>query len=348
LDADAYERSGAAATVEPFLASRRAHRFTGFEPNPKIEDVERGVAAFRRARPDVVLAIGGGTALDLAKVIGTCGADAVDVRACVIGAAAPARDGPPLVAVPTTAGTGSEATHFAVVYVEGSKYSFAHAFLRPDVIVLDPQLTYSLPSRLSAVTGLDALCQGIESLWAIGSTETSRDHAYRAVELALAHLPDVVREHPSPVARHAMLEAAYHSGCAIDIGKTTAAHAVSYTLSSRYGVPHGAAVALTLGAFIVFNAQVDEASCTDPRGVGHVRDAIRRVVETLGASSAEDARARIEAFVAALGCPTRLGEVGVDEAGLARLVADVNLERLGNNPRRLGARQLDEVLRSVL
>lgn len=347
LDAAAYQRSGAASLVEPALASREVQRYTDFEPNPRIEDIERAVAVFREGRYDAVLAIGGGTALDLAKVIGTCGANKADPLACVLGQADLLVDGPPMVAVPTTAGTGSEATHFAVVYVSGTKHSMAHPFLRPDIVVLDPDLTHSVPSAMSAATGLDTLCQGIESMWAVGSTDASRAHAARAIELAIAHLPEVVRETPSPLSRAAMLEAAYRSGRAIDIGKTTAPHAVSYALSSDHGVSHGAAVALTLGAFLEYNARVDDESCADPRGPTHVRRRLDEVIEMLGARSAEEARAGFESLVRSIGCPTRLRDVGVGQAGIVEIARRVNVERLGNNPRRIDTTALAGLLRSV-
>lgn len=347
LDAVAYERSGASSVIEPVLASREVHRHTDFEPNPKIEDIERAVAVFRAGRYDAVLAIGGGTALDLAKVIGTCGANDVDPRACVLGQATLLVDGPPMVAVPTTAGTGSEATHFAVVYVAGAKYSLAHAFLRPDIVILDPDLSHSVPPAMSAATGLDTLCQGIESMWAVGSTEASRAHAARAIRLAVAHLPNVAREAPSFAARTAMLEAAYLSGRAIDIGKTTAPHAVSYALSSDHGVSHGAAVALTLGAFLEYNALVDDETCADPRGPAHVRRMLADVIEMLGARSAEEASAGFESLVRSLGCPTRLRDVGVRQSDIAQIAQRVNVERLDNNPRRIDASALADLLRSV-
>lgn len=344
IDEHALEASGAAATLE---RAPGGPRFTGFAVNPTIEDVRRGVDVFSGARPDAIVAFGGGSAIDLAKAIGTCAANDGDPFAYVSGERTVQRDGPPLLVVPTTAGTGSEATHFAVVYASGVKYSLAHEFVRPDDVILDPQLTWSLPPNMTAATGLDALCQGIESLWAVGATAASTDLAARAVTLALTHLADAVTR-PTPTARAGMMEAAHLAGRAIDVSKTTAPHALSYGISSGFGVPHGAAVAVTLGAFIEFNAAVDDASCTDSRGAAHVRSRLQHVVDLLGASDASDARRRFEDLVREVGWSTSLAQLGVPTATLAPLAAGVNLERLGNNPRVVASDALRTLLLSCM
>src|SRR5690606_34954215 len=110
-----------------------------------LEDVERGIGLFRDFKPDAIVAIGGGTAIDLAKLVGTIAVQEADPRSVATGDSVVERDGPPLLAVPTTAGTGSEATHFAVVYIDGVKHSLAHPVLRPDLVILDPLLTYAMP-----------------------------------------------------------------------------------------------------------------------------------------------------------------------------------------------------------
>src|SRR5690606_25840825 len=156
-----------------------------------------------------------------------------DPRSVATGDSLVERDGPPLLAVPTTAGTGSEATHFAVVYIDGVKHSLAHPLLRPDLVILDPLLTYAMPPGLTAATGLDALSQGIEALWAVGATTKSVGYAARAVELAAGALETAVIA-PDRTARRAMMEAAHASGLAIDISKTTAPHALSYAISTDF------------------------------------------------------------------------------------------------------------------
>jgi alcohol dehydrogenase class IV len=347
VDEPAYAASGAAAILDPHFDARSVTEFSGFELNPKLHDVEHGISQFREARPDVVVALGGGTAIDLAKLIGTLAEQNDSAREIIQGRARIERAGPPLIAIPTTAGTGSEATHFAVAYVDGEKYSVACETMLPDYAIVDPSLTHSLPSAITAATGLDAFCQAIESMWSVHSTTQSLGYADEAIQLAWRHLAAAVR-HPDTADRDAMCRAAHLAGQAINISKTTAPHAISYTITSQLGVPHGCAVALSLGAVLAFNSQVTEADCNDSRGADYVRTTINHIAGLLGFDSPYDAEPGIRRFVASLNCPTQLTEVGVTtNAQIEELVQCVNVERLANNPRRLTSESLRAILRSI-
>lgn len=347
VDGPAYAASGAAAILDPQFDTRPVTAFSGFELNPKLHDVEHGIAQFRAARPDVVVALGGGTAIDLAKLIGTLAEQYVPAREIIQGQARIERAGPPLIAIPTTAGTGSEATHFAVAYVDGEKYSVACDTMLPDYAIVDPSLTHSLPPAITAATGLDAFCQAIESMWSVHSTRQSLGYAEEAIQLAWRHLGSAVR-HPETADRDAMCRAAHLAGQAINISKTTAPHAISYTITSQLGVPHGCAVALSLGAVLAFNSQVTSADSNDSRGADYVRNTIDDIASLLGFDTACDAERGIRQFVASLNCPTHLAEVGVTtDAQIEELVRCVNVERLANNPRRLTSESLRAILASI-
>ena len=346
-DADAYRLSGAEAVAAPALQGRRLVRFDGFAANPRLVDAEKGLALFRRAPCDTLLAIGGGSAIDMAKLVGALAANDGPPAELATGKRPMHRHSPPLVAVPTTAGTGSEATHFAVVYVGGKKYSLAHPGLLPHTVLIDPLLTATLPTALTAHTGLDALCQAIESLWSVNADAVSLADARQALYLALRHLNAACLE-PTPAARLGMCRAAHLAGRAINRSKTTAPHALSYSLTSGYGVPHGLAVALTLGAVLEYNAGVSPHDSTDPRGPEWTRYRLREICAALGAADAAQARRAFTQRLQALGCPTRLGQVGVDTpAQLEELARTVNAERLGNNPRRLDADSLVRLLATL-
>lgn len=345
-DAAAYRHSGAERALADTFSCRKTYTFQDFSPNPKIADVERGVDFLRHIRPQAVVAVGGGSALDIAKLVAACGAQEAAPRDYAVGRRQLTCPGPPLIAIPTTAGTGSEATHFAVAYVDGMKYSVAHPFMLPSYTILDPALTYSLPAKVTAESGLDALCQAIESTWAAGATTASLEYSLRSLELAWGSLEGAVLA-PSPDNRAAMLRAAHLAGQAINIAKTTAPHAVSYALTSRFGVPHGAAVALTLSAFLRFNSEVDAASCCDPRGALAVRERIASIVSTLGVETIDEACSKFDALVRTLGCPTRLGEVGVSPRDVELLASQVNVERLANNPRRIDCVSLHALLMAL-
>ena len=142
-----------------------------------------------------------------------------------------------------------------------------------------------------------------------------------------------------------MCRASHLAGKAINISKTTLPHAISYALTSSYGVPHGAAVATTLGAVLVYNSEVTDADCNDPRGTQHVRDRIALILELLGAPNVNAARDRIEQLVTGLGCPRSIAEAGVRSVAEARqIVEQVNAERLSNNPRQASQESLVQML----
>ena len=296
VDESAYAASGAAKRLEPVFRSRSVTRFSDFELNPKLHDIERGVERFRETLPDLIIAFGGGTAMDLGKLIGTLSLQDDSAREIILGKARIRRSGPPLIAIPTTAGTGSEATHFAVAYVEGAKYSVADDLLLPNYAIVDPTLTHSLPASVTAETGLDALCQAIESLWSVRSTSESSSYASESIRLAWKHLEAAVKR-PGAEDRRAMCRAAHLAGKAINISRTTAPHAISYAITSLFGVPHGKAVALTIGAVLTFNRDVQDTDCTDSRGEDHVRRTIDDIVRLLGFKTAHEAERGIQRFV---------------------------------------------------
>ena len=328
--------------------SRTTTRFTHFELNPKLVDVERGIEAYRESAPDFVIALGGGTAIDLAKLIGSLAVQSEDARDIAMGRCSINVAGKPLMAIPTTAGTGSEASHFAVIYIGGNKYSVAHSSLLPDYAVVDSRLTESLPRRVTAATGLDAFCQAIESIWSVGATDESIKYATEAAELAFENLITAANS-PTPAARHAMCRASYLAGKAINISKTTASHAISYALTSLHGVPHGMAVAISLAPMLAFNAEVSDADCNDPRGATAVRERIARIVQCLGAENVPESCRAINELLDRIDCPASLTDVGVKNSEDLNVIVDsVNFERLSNNPRRATREQLLEVLNQIL
>lgn len=342
LDHQAYVQSGADRLLEKLFAQNATIRFTDFEPNPKIDDVRRGIDVFLAARPEVIVAVGGGTAIDMAKLIRALNQS--DPEGAILGYSELAPSEIPLIAVPTTAGTGSEATQFAVIYVGGKKFSLDHPSLMPQTAIIDTRLTLSLPRSVTAATGLDALCQAIESLWAVAATDESVEYAAIAVELILKQLP-VATKCPDPVSREAMCRASYLAGQAINITRTTACHAISYSLTSKYGIPHGFAVSVTLAPLLAYNAGLSAADCQDPRGPDHVLKRIRRILSLLNVTSVSQGVDRILSFLSELGGPVTIRDAGVDTSQkLMELIADTNPQRLSNNPRRATPESLWELL----
>ena len=326
-DPTAWELSGAKAALEADLSELGAVPFEEQAPHPTLETMRAAATRADQAGCRAIVAIGGGTASDTAKGAAWCLAggavfEAPPVESSLL----------PLLAVPTTAGTGSEATHFAVCWHEGEKHSLADPRLLPAHAVVDADLHQSLPPHLTATTGLDALCQSLESLWAKGATDASRANASEAAQLILSSLEDAVTQ-PTPLARRAMANGAHLAGRAINVSKTTTPHALSYALTNDHGVPHGFAVALTLRACMELRHRCEKL----PAGTEHVT--------SLLGSSLDEASARFGYLLEACGAPKRIRDVGVLKADLEPVAARVNPERLANDSWGPSAEDLREVLR---
>jgi alcohol dehydrogenase class IV len=339
-----YGSSGARMGLDGLLHPYVVTRFCDFSAERDPDEVGRGAELLRGIGSDAVVAVGGGTVIDTAKLICILAANEGDVRKYIRRELPLEKKGQPLVAVPTTAGSGSESTHFAVAYIDKIKYSVAHEYMLPDYSIIDPQLTMSLPADVTAVTGLDALAQAVESYWSINSTGESRAYSKKALELAVGHLKDAVTR-PDRKSREAMADASHLAGKAINIAKTTVAHAVSYYFTAHHGVRHGHAVAATLGSFIRFNSMVSADDIVDERGLDHVRGCIGEILGILGAENGDEAAGVIENLMQELGLETDVRMLGLSgKEEVDRLVGSINIERLKNNPRRIEPRDIPEII----
>lgn len=337
-----YELSGAKQKLEGLLEGIDFRRYSDFEENPKFEDLVKGAAVVRDYHPDLIIAIGGGSVMDTAKIISVLPDDSSRAKAVIKGEAEAAGIIAPLAAIPTTAGSGSEATRFAVAYLDKEKYSVASDLLLPDYVILDPELTYSMPPYQTAVSGMDALCQGIESYWARGANDQSRMVASTAIGILLNSLETAVN-HPNPKARLEMAKGANLAGKAINISKTTASHAMSYAFTTYYGIPHGHAVALTLGEFMVFNALQASA-----RSDGELTERMEKLFELLGCRDADSCRDRFRRMMKNIGLETKLSEIIPYDIDIHQLVNSVNIERLGNHPIHMTKEDIHSIITDIL
>ena len=331
--AASFERSGAADVLAPALVGRRCVRFAGVRPNPELGQADQAVARLRAEPCDAVLGVGGGSALDVAKLAAVLAAQPGTPADYVLGGRPLERARAcRLALVPTTAGTGSEATRFATVYAAGRKRSLDHPALLADAAVVDPLLTRSQPAAVAASAGLDALSQAIESSWSPHATETSACLARRAMDLLLTRLPAACAG--DDAARASVSEAALLAGRAIDVTRTTAAHAFAYPLTARFGIAHGHACALNLGWLIPFNCEAGRMPW---------------LLDRLDAADGEEAGRTILDLVGRLGLCPRLGGLGVRFDDLASIVAEgLASERAANNPRRLDPEIAAAGLRGLL
>ncbi len=314
-------KAGIAAGVLGVLeaAGIRAERFVDVQANPTDRDATDGLAAYRRGGCDGLVAVGGGSSIDAAKLVQLLTThepplsrydDAAGGDRHVRG------DLPPLVAIPTTAGTGSEVGRSGVATLPdtGRKTVIFSPHLMPRVAICDPRLTVALPARLTAATGIDAFTHGLEAYVAAGFHPLADAVGLDAVRRATRSLPVAVGSPGDLHARTDMMIAAMEGAMAFQKG-LGASHALAHALGPLAGVHHGLANALVLPAVVAFVrpaagprlAQVAIAMGADPRE-GEV-------------ALADGAAERVRALVAAVGLPGKLRDAGVNEADLPRLAA---------------------------
>lgn len=339
-----YAASGAKSLVDEALQNDAVVQFSDFDVNPKIEDAERGVAIAIEAGVDLIIGVGGGSVMDMAKLIKAFYMAPEKSKELAKGELSMADPGIPMILVPTTAGSGSEATHFAVVYIGLDKYSLASQHLIPDGVILDGALIASASPYQMACNGLDALAQAIESAWAAGSTEQSRDYSFRAVSLCAKFLKDVLKTDPSDEALQGMMEASNLAGKAINISKTTAAHAWSYAITSHYGVPHGHAVWLTLPSIFEMHATASTVDVTDPRGPKHLAKIMKRLMDIWNINLPTESEKHLKSYLSEINVEDDMSRMGADSIPKRELLSkQVNMQRMSNNPVGLNSSHLKKI-----
>ena len=302
--------------------------FSDFTPNPLYEDVCKGVELFHSEKCDTILAVGGGSSIDVAKCIKLYCKMATDK----IYLEQEYKDtGVKLIAIPTTAGTGSESTRYAVIYYDGKKQSVTHYSIIPDVAVLEPKVLKTLPLYQKKCTMLDALCQGIESWWSVNSTDESKEYSKNAVETIMKWWHEYIFDNTDESAVHIM-EAANYAGRAINITQTPAPHAFSYKITSMYGLPHGHAVAVCLPV-IWENMLKNMDKCIDPRDEQYLQSVFVSISRTMGFSTPTEAIANFRTMMGEMEMLDPISENKVRDIEI--LSQSVNPVRLKNNPIRL-------------
>jgi len=314
-------------------------KFSNFSVNPRYEEVCNAAHVFRNSDCDAIIAIGGGSVIDVAKCAKLfAGLSQEDYLT-------PDKyndSGIPFIAVPSTSGTGSESTRFAVAYKNNEKLSITHNSLLPNYAVLVPEILDTLPLYQKKCTFLDALCQAIESWWCINSTEESVDYSRRVIELLLKSYEAYLKGDNS--VNHDMLLGANYSGKAINITQTTAPHALSYKLTSVFNLPHGHSVAICLPS--VWQCMLDNTDKTcDIRGVNHVTATFSDIAIAMGYGSPVEAIAGFSEILKKLEItpPTEVSSEVITE-----LTDSVNQKRLKNSPVAFNAEMIRQVYESVL
>ena len=336
--ADALAAAGLTVTV-----------FSGVHPNPTTSNVAAGadaVAAVAAAdgRP-VVVAVGGGSPIDAAKGIAVAAVNPdrgrdLDYRRTF------ARPALPLVAVPTTAGTGTETNPFGVITdpVARRKFYVGGATALPAAAILDPELTVGLPPAATAATGMDALVHALESSMSRRANPWSEGIARQAIRMISAYLPRAVADGTDLEARSQMLLAAHMAGVAFASTGLGICHAIGHSLGTRFNIAHGVALTLVLPQVLRFNAPGCEERLADVAFAFGAGDTGRSADWNAGA--AIDA---VTGLAERVGMPSRLSALGVTEADFGQIAADaLDDEVLVNTPRMPAAGDITAILADAL
>lgn len=263
---------------------------SGVSPNPEVSECEACVKILRENGCDFVVALGGGSVLDCAKAAAAMVTENFAVEHYMERGAVMPKRSLPLIAIPTTAGTGSEITSVSVLsdHAKGIKAPLSCEAFYPKVAIVDPELTYSVPKHITACTGMDVLCHALEAYWSKHHQPTCDALAVHALRLVFKNLRTACDDPTNAEAREKMAEASVIAGMAFTIPKTTSAHACSYPLTNLLGIAHGEACALTIDRFLDINAAHDDgrlkalALDLDFATVAELEAAIRLLKDDIG------------------------------------------------------------------
>lgn len=253
---------GMPAKIEKMLPHGLAGVVADVSPNPDITHLEAQRSYLREFQPTVLIALGGGSTIDSAKALARLSGidDNKQLRDHLNDKLLPTRDSLPIIAIPTTSGTGSEVTPFATIwdFESGKKHSLSGDDLYPSWALLDPGLTDSLPWPVAASSGLDALSHSLESIWNRFASPISLPLSRQAARLCMKTLGSIANGNTDLATRASMMHASLLAGLSISQTRTALAHSISYPLTSRLQWPHGIASSFTLPALLQFNAKSDD------------------------------------------------------------------------------------------
>jgi alcohol dehydrogenase class IV len=320
--------------------------FSELRPNPTAEDIAAGGLALRHFGEAVVVALGGGTSLDGAKGVSLAAANDVPIRDLDYRNEV-THPGLPLVAIPTTAGTGSETNSFGVIedHATHRKFYIGSPSVAPKVVILDPSLTTGLPPKPTAATGVDALTHALESVMAKNPNPLSDCLGIQVVRMVHRWLPVAVSNGGDGEARAQMLLAAHLAGIAFANTGLGLAHALAHTLSALLGTAHGVALAVVLPSVMEYNLGARTAALAE---VDAALEPVPRAPLTDG-EAAREAVEGVRVLLAQLDMPSTLGAIGLKEEMVSSLVHgaldDVVLQ---NNPVKPAQEELTALVLSLL
>lgn len=329
------KKTGALQKVENSLRKAEVEMvlFEGVEPNPSLETVEKGAQLIKKRECEVIVGLGGGSAMDAAKGMAILFTNPAPLTQ-YFGINKVKKAPLPVVEIPTTAGTGSEVTPYAVLtdtqMEHPQKRAIGDPLLFPQVALVDPQLTLTLPTSITADTGIDALSHAIEGYTSNNSQPVSDVLALKAVELLAHYLPEIMDNPENTKVRSRLLYASLLAGMVIAQTGTILVHGMSYRITTDFGLPHGRAIGILLPWVCEFNLSANY-------------DKFVSLAKTLGENieglpreeAAKKAVEGIQKLILRLGLPQNLKDRGIEEKTIRKFAEEVmqNKRKLASNPR---------------
>jgi alcohol dehydrogenase len=324
--------------------------FNAVRENPTTEDVDACVSAARAAEADLLIGLGGGSSIDTAKGANFLLTNGGQMRDYWGPGGKATKPFLPLIAVPTTAGTGSEVQSFALIADAQThqKMACGDPKATPQVAILDPLLTVSLPRHVTACTGLDAISHAVESAVTRRRNPVSRMFAHEAFRLLIANFPLVMTVSDNIEARAGMLLGAAYAGLAIENSMLGAAHSLANPLTAHFDIVHGQAVGMMLPHVVRFNAQ-DPAARETYRELAVTAGIIRQSATTEAAVEALSFRLSAHLSTGGARMPSSLAEYGVTEDAIPRLAAEAATQWTAQfNPRTVTTADLSVMYRTAM
>ena len=315
--------------------------FQDFTPNPLYESVVKGVNLFRQEQCDGILAVGGGSAMDVAKCIKLYsnlpgdGSEGAWLKAEITPNAIP------FIAMPTTAGTGSEATRYAVIYYSDTKQSVTSESFIPGTVLMDPGVLKTLPIYQKKATMMDALCHAMESFWSVNSTDESKEYSKKAIRGVLEFMDGYLAN--TDEGNAGMLQSAYYAGKAINIAQTTAGHAMCYKITSFFKTAHGHSAVLCNRVLFPWMT-ANTGRCSDPRGEEYLRKTLDELGQIMGCENAAQGAKKLNDIFSKL----ELSVPAATDEQFEIIKKSVNPDRLKNFPISLDTETIDILYHKIL
>ncbi|MGK9156184.1 iron-containing alcohol dehydrogenase [Acinetobacter radioresistens] len=319
--------------------------FDEINPEPELEQVQDGINIYHSQQCDVVLAVGGGSALDIAKCVAALADQPGDIRD-FLGVDKLQSRNIPLIVVPTTAGTGSEVTNVAILSDTENqmKQGIVSEYLLPDVAIVSPYMSISCPPSVTAASGVDALVHALEAYISVNHTEITDALAIQAIELIVKYLPQAYALPNNLIAREKMATASLMAGLAFGNAGVGAVHALAYPLGGKYKIPHGVSNALMLPHVIKWNV----LGCAER--LSQIAVLLRLEVTNNHADNADVLVKFLHKFCEQLNIPAKLSHFGIQREDIPDLASEaIKVERLlKNNPRVFSLKDIEAIYEQAL